>query len=376
MFVRVSARDGQALAQGEALLAQEYMADEPAPLKWLPPTLGAWPLAFDVVHVVLDRDWKVDLGDKLGTTASGSTTRSSTSSSFTTLPFTRDWDTTIIPALEVPEDPDDPVVISIDTCDSTAGWTRLSYPATGWAGLTGPTTNSGSVRISASVPSSGSSWPWTSILSLERSGTVTMDGTPYLRLLVYVADGGVTPFKPDVTVQYNGGGQAVEPVSVQQAQHGRAWLHDVVPRPGVVLQDAGQRPLHHDHPRVQVPLRLRRVPHRQRRHRRHQRPPGRPHRNRGRHRADAGSDPPQGQRHRPPRRVDRPVLHRRLPRHLAARALLEHLLAGRRGRRPDEDVRRDEQPLRRDEVLDPRPDAHPREARVPREACRSPGPRC
>lgn len=214
VYVRVSAPDGQALALGEAALAQEYMADAPAPLRWVPPTLGAWPMAFDVVHVVLERDWKVDLGDSWDHRERFDHTIVY-KLAFTTLPFTRDWDTTIIPALEVPADPDEPVLIGIDSCDSTAGWERYASPSTGWNALTGPIVVDGSVRVSAGVPSTGS-WPWVSSLSLERTGPVSMDDTPYLQLVVFVADDGTIPLKPNVSVQYSGSGQNVYPVAVQR----------------------------------------------------------------------------------------------------------------------------------------------------------------
>lgn len=176
VFVRVSALDGESLGQGEAALASEFMADRHSPLVWTPPALGARPMAFDVITVTPERDWPVD--------ASSWDHREKYTSTrvykleFTTRPFTRDLETTVIPALDVPTDPEgDPVIEPVNACTSTAGWVRKVSPTTGeWYGLTGPTIVSGGVRATGNlVPGAGYGW-----MALELTQAVAMTGTPYL----------------------------------------------------------------------------------------------------------------------------------------------------------------------------------------------------
>lgn len=210
VYVRVSAHDGQSLAMGEAALAQEFMADDPNPLTWVPPTLGAWPLAFDVLHVEPERDWQGEVGaswdyrERFDHQIVYKLT-------FTTAPFTRDLEPTLIPALDVPANPDEPVLIDLDTCDSADGWVRTYSPSTGWTGLTGVTQSAGAVRVNGNR--TGDSW-----LALERTFAtpISMDGTPYLVVALLAPDDGHWPARPGVTVVYDtAGGQPFKPVAMK-----------------------------------------------------------------------------------------------------------------------------------------------------------------
>lgn len=200
VLVRVSAPDGQALAQGEAALAAEFNAEQPNPLVWTPPVAGAWPIVFEVVTVAPERDWPVDMGTSWDHRERFSSTRVYRLE-FNLRPFTRDLETTVIPALPVPVDPDEPPNnVDIDTCGSAAGWARKVSPTSAWSAVSGPTVVSGALRTAGTMAAGwGDAW-----LALERTGTVGMTGTPYLIADVSVSIGNRWE-DGDISVRYDAG---------------------------------------------------------------------------------------------------------------------------------------------------------------------------
>lgn len=169
--VRVAAPDGIALAQAEAAFMAEVMAERPAPLVWIPPSGGAWPCVFDVVTVKYEGDYSGgwDHSEKYRACLYYTLT-------FECLPWTRPLETSTIPAIPAPEDPDvDPTFNAINTADSTTGWTGRRNPTTGgaWSSLA-LTATGGKVRYSG-------------ILNWNNAGN-------YPRLgLRYAFPGGLTP---------------------------------------------------------------------------------------------------------------------------------------------------------------------------------------
>lgn len=203
VLLRVSATDGQALFQAEAALFTEVRAEQHNPLVWTSPALGAWPHAFDVAMATLEREWDTSAGGSWDHRERYSQTRLYRVL-FNTLPFTRDLEPTVIPALDVPPDPDVPPVVEvINDCTSTTGWVRRHSPVSGgigaWYGLTGPTISGGGVRVTGNLrPGSGYGW-----LSLELTDTVDMTGTPYLTIDVEESFTGAAPNQ--VSVRFDSG---------------------------------------------------------------------------------------------------------------------------------------------------------------------------
>lgn len=179
LVLRLSALDGEALAQAEATLMREVTALRPSPLTWTPPTIGSWPAVFDVVTARLDPSFDEgwDIKEKLWAYRYYTLT-------LECLPWSHPENTVVIPALEVPSDPEgDPVSSVIDTCSvETSRWARKTGVSTGtaaWTNLTGPTALSDGLRVTGKLPGGDSSTGW---LMLERTDSVSMTGTPYLYL--------------------------------------------------------------------------------------------------------------------------------------------------------------------------------------------------
>ena len=176
-IVRISALDGDGLAQGEAALMALVLPERPPALVWTPPSIGAWPAVFDVVTAQLDPsdDVEWDFEEEVRAFRYYKIT-------FECLPWARSEDTVVIPALDVPVDPESPpVVVSVNDCTSITNWDRKTSPTSGaWSSLTGPTVVSGGVRATGTL-AAGSGYGW---LSLELTQTVDMTGTPYLMVEV------------------------------------------------------------------------------------------------------------------------------------------------------------------------------------------------
>lgn len=208
VIIRISAPDGQALAMAEAALMAEALADQIAPLIWLPPALEAWSGALEIVNVDVERDYPVDAGTSWDYREKYSHTRVFRLT-FTALPWVRDLESTIIPALPVPEDPDDPpVVVSINDCTSTTGWSALMWPSGGWSGVA-VSTASGGVQVTGTpTPGSGQA-----TMSLVLTDSETMGATPYL---VIEVPSNPTVEDPRITAMYSGSSTIVEPVAVVQ----------------------------------------------------------------------------------------------------------------------------------------------------------------
>ncbi|GEB13537.1 hypothetical protein [Pimelobacter simplex] len=175
--IKILATDGQAMAQAENALWAELSADQVAPLIWTPPLLEAWPMALDVDRVDMVRAYdnigeRWDHRERFGRCRIYDLT-------FHTLPFARDTEPTVVPALPVPEDPDTPARIVLDPCDSKAGWTATPCHTNHWNprfidnGTSGGNTW---VRVYASNTYTGSlGW-----LAINRPGTLVRSGRRYI----------------------------------------------------------------------------------------------------------------------------------------------------------------------------------------------------
>lgn len=178
VIIRVSAPDGQALSQAEAALMAEAQAEQISPLIWKPPALEAWPGALEIVTVRVERDYQLETGASWDYREKYSHTRVFRLT-FTALPWVRDLESTVIPAIPVPVDPEEPaVVIPIDECDSATGWTTLLHPTGLWSDTTGPTAESGQVGMTSRL--AGGSGEGSMSLVTPTYATVDMSATPYL----------------------------------------------------------------------------------------------------------------------------------------------------------------------------------------------------
>lgn len=206
VIIRISAPDGQALAQAEAALMAEALAEQIAPLIWLPPALGAWAGALEIVNVDVERDYPVEAGTSWDYREKYTHTRVFRLI-FTALPWVRDLESTIIPALPVPEDPDEPpVVVPINDGTSTTGWAALMWPSGGWSAVS-VSTASGGVQVTG-TPAPGSGL---ASMSLVLTDSETMGATPYL---VIEVPANPTVEDPRITVLYSGTSTIYEPVAV------------------------------------------------------------------------------------------------------------------------------------------------------------------
>jgi hypothetical protein len=140
--IRITAPDGQAMAQAQNALFDLVYADEKPALLWTPPMVGAWTGAFDVVAVKFVR--KYDVGG--GWDYREKHTRQRVFElEFTTKTWVRDPE-----PIEVPAAPTTATVVDIDTCDTAAGWSRT------YQGF-GPTTRT-NLMTNTSFETSLSGW--------------------------------------------------------------------------------------------------------------------------------------------------------------------------------------------------------------------------
>lgn len=201
--VRLSAPDGQVLAQAETAFMAEVLAEHPSPLYWTPPNLEAWTAAFDVVGVQFDRDFEKgwDFHDRFQSNRYYTVT-------FTCLPWARDLDTTTIPALPPPADPDEPpVVISINDCTSASNWDDLMWPSAAWSAVT-VTQTGGYVQVAGSLAGGGGDASISAVLT----DAETMGSTTYLQVDVYPTvnpDGSPV----EITAMFSGDSTTFEPVA-------------------------------------------------------------------------------------------------------------------------------------------------------------------
>lgn len=175
--LRVSANDGQALAQAEALLATEKISKRPSPLVWTPPSMDAWPCVFDVVHM----DVTADFSDGWDHKERFSCNRYYLVT-LTCLPWVRDLEPTVIEALPVPENPDEPATYNvIDECDSAAGWTSIRCHNSEW---TNPAITTGLIETNTFVRAASTLTSVThggeQSMGLVRPGAVSLGGLRYL----------------------------------------------------------------------------------------------------------------------------------------------------------------------------------------------------
>lgn len=207
VIIRVSAPDGQALAQAEAALMAEAQAEQISPLIWKPPALEAWPGALEIVTVRVERDYQLETGASWDYREKFTHTRTFRLT-FTALPWVRDLEPTVIPALPVPVDPDEPAVpVPIDTCDSTTGWDDLTWPTGAWSALSVSTTG-GYVIAAGSLAGGGGQ----ASLSLVRTGAVSMGTDPYLYADVYPT---VNPdgSPAEIDILFDGTDDVIEPTA-------------------------------------------------------------------------------------------------------------------------------------------------------------------
>lgn len=116
--LRVSANDGNGLAAAEVALHLQSRMERPPPVIYTPPAGLSAPCVFDVV-----------VADLAGDTDEGWDLREKNSGdvfyllNFTCLPWVRPVESTTIPALPVPADPDTEDWTDLDTITSAMGWT-------------------------------------------------------------------------------------------------------------------------------------------------------------------------------------------------------------------------------------------------------------
>lgn len=127
--VRVSAHEGASLASAEAAIRGECDADQLSPLIWTSPVIDAQPAAFDIVHATLadgwDADWDVDEMFRA---------HRYYEITWQAWPWARDLETTTIPAIPAPVDPETPATVTVlNTCDSLTGWSNFMHPAGAWS---------------------------------------------------------------------------------------------------------------------------------------------------------------------------------------------------------------------------------------------------
>lgn len=166
LHLRISANDGEAMAEAEAALMQQVLLDQPPPLEWIGPAGSSAPTVFDVVVARLDQDtadgWDVDekwQGHRYYLLT------------LTCLPFARAVEATTVPALPVPADPETEDRTVVDDCTSTTGWSR----ETNGGSPTGPTLVGGqAVEVTATIDSASD------YLRLVRTGSIAVPTDYYL----------------------------------------------------------------------------------------------------------------------------------------------------------------------------------------------------
>src|SRR5690606_26503892 len=144
---------GEGLAEGEAALFAEL--GKRNALTWTPSGGFSTPTVFDVEWSELDHDFK-PVTEALGRVEYGI--------KLTCLPFARSVNPTLSEVMSTPPPPADPVIVTVDTCDSTAGWSASPSPIASTGGLVYNSTMAGA----------------RSEVKLYRAGTFPVDQTPYL----------------------------------------------------------------------------------------------------------------------------------------------------------------------------------------------------
>lgn len=207
--LQVAAADGQAMAQAEAALMAEKMAERPSPLVWTPPMVGAWPAVFDVVHMDIQRDHSAgwDIDERFRQHRFYTIT-------LVCLPWARDPEATVIEALPRPTDPNLPATYQvIDACTSLTGW-EVTDNYGGWTGEAISLPGDGSIQASGTATASTSP----RYLNLNRTGSVTMGTTPYLTVDV-VQSHTLQPLDSPIAIAVTSGGQGTGnlPILAMQA---------------------------------------------------------------------------------------------------------------------------------------------------------------
>lgn len=186
--IRLVADDGESLAMAEAAFMAEVLAQNPSPLLWTPPVINSWTAAFDIVRVTLKRGYERDWSH-----AERFNQKRFYELTMVALPWARDLETTVIEALPVPPDPDDPVVYDvIDACDDETGWTSQKCHTDHWGTVTidngtdGPGTY---VRVYATNQYVSG----TGYLAAIRPGSVSLAGLPYLTVDVIASNNPNSP---------------------------------------------------------------------------------------------------------------------------------------------------------------------------------------
>lgn len=215
LHVQIHAVDGEALAQAEAALMAEQLADDPAPLVWVPPVNGSAPCVFDVVTANLDRGYP-EVWDRLERKRG----QRFYTLTLSCLPWARTEDPTIMEAL--PAAPASPTTVSIDTCDSTTGWAADFTPVSEWSGTSLTATGLGYIQAAGAWDA----FPAGNIgnIILTRTGVVTMGATPYLVVDVttQAADPGVKAAR--YYAKFDAGAK-VSPVAKINGTNGRTLLY-------------------------------------------------------------------------------------------------------------------------------------------------------
>lgn len=201
----VSAHDGESMSLAEAALRAQERAERPSPLVWQPPMVDAWPAVYDVVSMKVENDhagdWDIDERYRhhrfyLVT--------------MTCLPWVRDLEPTVIPALPVPTNPGTPATYTtIDTASDSTGWAVArchSHHYTSASMSTGSTSGNTYIRGTGTLEyTSGLGW-----MGLRVAGSsFSMSGDPYLTV---DAAGNVAP-EGGVRISYREG-SSVEWITV------------------------------------------------------------------------------------------------------------------------------------------------------------------
>lgn len=186
--VCLSAEDGESLALAEAAFMAEVLAASPSPLIWTPPLIGSWSGVFDVVRATLSKgyaaDW--DLEEVMRQ-------RRFYTLTITALPWAHDLETTVIEALPVPVDPEDPAVYEvIDECDDDTGWTSQKCHTDHWGTVTIDNGTDG-IGDWVRVYATNQYVSGTGYLAAIRPGSVSLAGLPYLTVDVVASNNPNSP---------------------------------------------------------------------------------------------------------------------------------------------------------------------------------------
>lgn len=165
LTVRITADTYDGLAAGEAALNAEVNAGRNL-LTWRPPSVDAVPTVFDVIWSTMRFGFD-DLNENR--------LERRYELALTCLPFARSAEVTEVPAVPLPADVNNPVRVTVDTCDSTTGWTTQSDGTFGVV--------DGAIRLDTAETQHAA--------QLTRTGAVALSATPLIVVDFWTSSGEV-----------------------------------------------------------------------------------------------------------------------------------------------------------------------------------------